>query len=149
MPRDIHIVTTPMGIINMAGEETFTPFRFTSPQAGPAMLHTSKEARDIGLKHYQALFSVEYEFRSFGFHANEIYFNSWADRVCFCGPYINGSSKEINACIQGYDIRRLAINVVDMYEGENFADGERTVDLMCEFNGWFWPGMEEILLYSS
>jgi hypothetical protein len=147
-----------MGIITMGliededeePEDHFTPFRFVSSQAVAPILHVSSEARRVGLKHYKRWFTVEYDFRSFAFSTPpHIYYNNVADRVCFHGYYIEGSNKEIWACIRGYEAKRLAINVNNIDQGGNIADGTRGIELVCDIFGWYHEGMDEIAIFSS
>jgi hypothetical protein len=144
LPRDLDIFCIPMGIITMGliededeePEDHFTPFRFVSSQAVAPILHVSSEARRVGLKHYKPWFTVDYDFRSFAFSTPpHVYYNNVSDRICFHGHYIEGSDKEIWACIRGYEAKRLAINVNNIGR-ENIADGTRGVEMVCDLPGW-------------
>jgi hypothetical protein len=44
---------------------------------------------------------------------------------------MEGSNEEINACIQLYGVRHIVINVFHASELENYADGQRIVDLVA------------------
>lgn len=102
------------------------------------------------MKHYRAAFDTEYDFGSFAFSTpDQIYYNDVSDRVCFQGPYIEESDSQICACIGGYMTRRLAINVWRWAEQENYADGEKVVDLICETDDWYHDGMNIALYYCS
>jgi 2EXR family len=86
--RDLDVWTRTMGNIELPEiGGTFEPFRFVSSHPAPAILYTSKEARDIGLKHYEALFWNECEFGTFTFSTpDHKYCNPSLDRGCFLGP---------------------------------------------------------------
>jgi hypothetical protein len=106
-------------------------------------------AKEAGPKHYKAPIFVEYKFRSIGFHAEGQYYVRYAEHICFYGTYIEGSNEEINACIQLYGVRHLVTNVFHASELENYADGQRIVDSMCELDGWFHEVMESFELFCS
>ena len=57
LPRDVDIFVVPMGNLR-SDQMTFNPFRLVSSKAVPAILHTSKEAREAALKRYSKYFEA-------------------------------------------------------------------------------------------
>jgi hypothetical protein len=131
LPRDLDVWIRTMDNIELSEiGGTFEPFRFVSSHPVPAILHISKEAWDIGLKHYEALFWNEREFETFTFSTpDHRYCNPSSDRMYFLGPVNKDAMFQINACIDGYALRCLAFSArVIRYQGT----GEFTVNLQAE-----------------
>ncbi|KAE9380647.1 hypothetical protein N431DRAFT_449406 [Stipitochalara longipes BDJ] len=154
IPRHIPIHYVSMGIITMGVREEdelydhFTPFRFVSPQAVSALLHTCRESREVGMKHYKLQFTTEWDCLSFTFSTPpQIYINGSCDRVGFQGTYIEGSDIAIWGCVGRYQIKRLSINIANIIDGENYVDGVRGIDLVGGFMYWYHENMEELQIY--
>jgi hypothetical protein len=143
--KNLEIFALDMGEIEV-GNTYYMPFNFVSSHPAPAILHTSKEAREVGLKHYQPLFGTDFTSDSFRLSTPpRIYVNLCSDRICFIGPISSRATREICEWIRAFDIRRLAVNVKVIRS--HFEDP--TMDLMAAQRSWVDKDMDEVVLYYS
>lgn len=99
-----------------------TNYKFISTPTPPIVRHTSHDARQEGLKHYQLAFGKDTAGPASGLSdcaVSRIYLNPVADRVCFFGKESNYIHHELyhEMCmlVGIYQLRRLTVRVSGGY----------------------------------
>jgi hypothetical protein len=144
--RNIDIFTEILGEVRVNKQDTyrFESYKYLSQFCPhPAILHTCKESRDEGLKHYQLAFGTSHSFSIVNISTPpRIYVNFACDRLCLLEPECFGLDKEdrfrnfVSVC-QKNGARSLALNVAgDQHWG---YVGVATS----------WDALQEIILFGS
>jgi hypothetical protein len=144
--RNIDIFTEMLGEVRVNEQDMyrFESYKYFSQFCPhPAVMHTCKESREEGLKHYRLEFGTSHSFSIINISTPpRIYVNFACDRLCLLQPDCFGSDKEdrfytfVSICQQN-GARSLALNVAgDQHWG---YVGVSTS----------WDALEEIILFGS
>ena len=82
----------------------YYPARFYTCSQVPAVIHTCRESRSVGLKSYKLAFGVDRKFWFFTFIAPPIiYVNFHVDRIWLIGGFEDDvdASRVLRECVQG------------------------------------------------
>jgi len=98
------------------GPDDFWAFRYASAHPAPAVLHANREARAVGLQHYELEFATRHEvwdgLSGYVRAATppQIYINPRCDRICRVGPFRRGAEYDFRNVVTRTKPRSIAFN---------------------------------------